>query len=226
MDRSTKTSAGPSPWPEFRDASLQTQALTHRSFGSQHYERLEFLGDSVLNLIVSRMLIERFPGHAEGELSRIRAHLVRQERLVQVASEIGLQPKIRLGEGEIRGAEGPRPSIVADVLEALMGALYLDQGFEACESWVRSLFLPLLNNPDLLRQSKDAKTRLQEWTQARAQALPEYSVVATLGAAHNQTFRVVCRIDKPAMQAEGEGPSRRAAEQAAAEQLCQRLVHP
>lgn len=210
--------------PKFNDGRLLERAITHRSFGSDHYERLEYLGDSVLNLAVSRMLYEAFPGHAEGDLSRVRAHLVRQERLVQVAAKAQIPALIRLGEGELRGADGPKPSIVADVLEAVLGALYLDQGYDIAEAWVRALFAEFLRNPDLLVQSKDAKTRLQEWMQARGHPLPDYTVVATQGAAHCQTFRVQCRTQLPPAQAFGEGSSRRAAEQAAAEQLCAQLL--
>jgi ribonuclease-3 len=201
----------------FGDAGLLTRALTHRSFGADHNERLEFLGDAVLSLVISGLLFERFAGSDEGDLTRVRAHLVREESLHRVAVQMGLPEVLRLGEGEARGGGAQRASILADALEALIGATHLDGGFEAARTVVTGLFGEVINTTDLTSWAKDAKTELQEWLQARRLPVPEYVVTATSGEAHAQLFEVECRIPALALAVAGQGASRRAAEQAAAE---------
>jgi ribonuclease III len=207
----------------FADPRLLARALTHRSFSAEHNERLEFLGDSVLNLAVSRLLYERLHDLPEGDLSRVRASLVRQESLHRIADAIGLSGALRLGEGEARSGGSRRPSILADALEALVGAVYLDAGFEAAEALVRRLFADVEIRPEMSSAAKDAKTELQEWLQGRKMKLPAYRVAATVGAAHRQTFEVVCDITDLGLAERGIGPSRRAAEQAAAAAMLQAL---
>ena len=202
----------------FKDPALLRTALTHRSHGSPHNERLEFLGDSVLNCIVADELYRRFPQLAEGELSRARALLVRQESLFERARALGLGPMLLLGEGELRSGGAERTSILANALEALIGAVYADGGFAAARRAVRSVFGPMLETADPASVlGKDAKTRLQEHLQGRHLPLPRYSIVATEGEAHRQRFTVSCSIPQLDIEARGEGLSRRAAEQAAAE---------
>ncbi|MDM7455786.1 MAG: ribonuclease III [Tepidimonas sp.] len=196
----------------FRQPDLLVRALTHRSHSADHYERLEFLGDAVLGLAVSTLLVERLPQQAEGELSRARASLVRQDALHRIALELGLPALLRLGEGEQRSGGRERASILADAVEALLGALYLDAGFEAAQAVARRWYEGVELRPGL---GKDAKTALQEWLQARRRPLPVYEVVAIHGEAHAQTFEVACRVEGVA-PATGRGGSRRAAEQAAA----------
>ena len=200
----------------FRDPSLLVQALTHRSFSSAHNERLEFLGDSVLNLAVAGLLYERLADQAEGDLSRVRANLVKQETLHQLALGLGLSEVIRLGEGEARSGGSKRPSILADALEAVIGAVYLDEGFAPAQTLVRRLFQEVEITPQMQAAAKDPKTELQEWLQGRRMKLPVYRVAGTLGAAHKQTFEVECEIPDLGQTERGIGASRRAAEQAAA----------
>lgn len=200
----------------FRDPSLLVQALTHRSFSSEHNERLEFLGDSVLNLAVAGLLYERLADQAEGDLSRVRANLVKQETLHQLALGLGLSEVIRLGEGEARSGGSKRPSILADALEAVIGAVYLDEGFAPAQTLVRRLFQEVEITPQMQAAAKDPKTELQEWLQGRRMKLPVYRVAGTLGAAHKQTFEVECEIPDLGQTERGIGASRRAAEQAAA----------
>jgi ribonuclease III len=201
---------------EFADARLLTQALTHRSFSADHNERIEFLGDSVLNLAVAGLLYERLSDLPEGDLSRVRANLVKQETLHQLAVGLGLPDLIRLGEGEAKSGGKKRPSILADALEAVIGAVYLDGGFTAAELLVRRLFQDVAINPQMQAIGKDAKTELQEWLQGRKMGLPIYRVVGTMGAAHKQTFDVECEIAEFGRAERGIGNSRRAGEQAAA----------
>ena len=201
---------------EFSDAALLTQALTHRSFSTDHYERLEFLGDSVLNLAVSDLLYTRLGNLPEGDLSRVRANLVKQETLHQLAVGLGLPDVMRLGEGEVRSGGQKRPSILADTLEAIIGAVYLDGGFTAAQSFVQRLFNDVEINPGMDAIGKDAKTELQEWLQGRKMKLPLYKVVATIGAAHKQSFDVECEIPELHLSERGIGGSRRSGEQAAA----------
>ncbi len=201
---------------EFSNTSLLTQALTHRSFSADHYERLEFLGDSVLNLAVSDLLYARLASLPEGDLSRVRANLVKQETLHQLAVGLGLPDVMRLGEGEVRSGGQKRPSILADTLEALIGAVYLDGGFAVAQALVHRLFEAVEINPTMDAIGKDPKTELQEWLQGRKMKLPLYKVVATIGAAHKQSFDVECEIPELRLTERGIGGSRRSGEQAAA----------
>ena len=178
----------------FRNPALLVQALTHRSFSSDHNERLEFLGDSVLNLGVAHMLYQRLSSLPEGDLSRVRANLVKQDTLHHLAVELGLSGILRLGEGEMRSGGQKRASILADALEAVLGAVYLDAGYDAAHALVQRIFSGVEINPDMQAVGKDPKTELQEWLQARKLKLPIYRVVGTLGAAHRQTFDVECEI--------------------------------
>ena len=201
---------------EFSNPRLLQQALTHRSFSADHNERVEFLGDSVLNLAVAGLLYERLSELPEGDLSRVRANLVKQETLHQLAVLLGLPTLIRLGEGEAKSGGQKRPSILADALEAVIGAVYLDAGFDKAAGLVRRLFQDVEINPHMEAIGKDPKTELQEWLQGRKMNLPIYRVVGTLGAAHKQTFDVECEISEFGRAERGMGGSRRAGEQAAA----------
>ncbi|WHZ12765.1 MAG: Ribonuclease III [Burkholderiaceae bacterium] len=207
----------------FADPQLLARALTHRSFSADHNERLEFLGDAVLGLAVSGLLYERLQGLPEGGLSRIRANLVRQDSLHRIAAGIGLPGLIRVGEGEARSGGKQRPSILADALEALIGAVYLDAGYSTAEALVHRLFESVDINPQMAQVAKDAKTELQEWLQARRMKVPGYRVVATLGAAHQQTFDIECEVAELGLTERGIGASRRAGEQAAASAMLVRL---
>jgi len=208
---------------EFTNASLLTQAVTHRSFSADHNERLEFLGDSVLNLAVSDLLYQRLGELPEGDLSRVRANLVKQDTLHQLSVNLGLPDVMRLGEGEVRSGGQKRPSILADALEAVIGAVYLDAGFAAAQSLVHRLFKAVEINPTMDAIGKDPKTELQEWLQGRKLKLPLYRVVGTLGVAHKQTFDVECEIIEFNVIERGIGGSRRAGEQAAAAAMLQTL---
>ncbi|WP_395060655.1 ribonuclease III [Polaromonas sp.] len=201
---------------EFSNPRLLQQALTHRSFSADHNERVEFLGDSVLNLAVAGLLYERLSELPEGDLSRVRANLVKQDTLHQLAVQLGLPALLRLGEGEAKSGGHKRPSILADALEAVIGAVYLDAGFDKASQLVRSLFSAVEINPHMQAIGKDPKTELQEWLQGRKMNLPIYRVVGTLGAAHKQTFDVECEISEYGRAERGIGGSRRAGEQAAA----------
>jgi len=207
----------------FKQPALLQQAITHRSFSATHYERLEFLGDSVLNLAVSAMLYERLNDLPEGDLSRVRANLVRQDTLAALADCLQLGACLRLGAGEHRSGGRERPSILADAVEAIIGAVYLDGGFEPAQQLVRELYKDTPLGVGKAAMQKDAKTALQEWLQGRKMALPKYSVEKTLGEAHQQTFQVACVVEEMKLQSTGSGASRRAAEQAAAEALLERL---
>ncbi|MGE5650050.1 MAG: ribonuclease III [Bacillota bacterium] len=200
----------------FKDAALLQQALTHRSHSSLHNERLEFLGDSVLNCVVASLLFERYNKIDEGDLSRLRANLVKQQSLYEIAQRLELSQFLRLGEGELKSGGFRRPSILADTLEALFGAIFLDAGFNAARDVIRSLYIPILDTVDPKTLGKDAKTLLQEFLQGKKLALPQYNVVATHGAAHNQEFEIECLVPKLDIQVFGTGGSRRAGEQAAA----------
>ena len=200
----------------FSNPALLTRALTHRSASSDHNERLEFLGDSVLNLAVSSLLYERLANQPEGDLSRVRANMVKQDTLHGLAVELGLPQVLRVGEGEARSGGKTRPSMLADALEAVIGAVYLDAGFQAATELVRRLFEGVEISPQMQAAARDAKTALQEWLQGRRMKLPDYRVVDTTGAAHRQSFEVECSIGELALAARGSGASRRAAEQSAA----------
>ena len=211
----------------FAQPQLLELALTHRSFSSQHNERLEFLGDSVLNLAVSRMLFTALRDQPEGDLSRVRANLVKQDTLHRLAVELGLSGLIRLGEGEMRSGGQKRPSILADALEAIIGAVLMDAGYQAAESLVLRLFEKVAISPTMTAAAKDPKTELQEWLQARRMQLPIYRVAGTTGAAHQQTFDVECEIAELKQAQRGIGNSRRSGEQAAAAAMLQWLQeHP
>jgi ribonuclease-3 len=200
----------------FSDPRLLRQALTHRSYGTPHNERLEFLGDGVLNFVIASLLYERFPSLAEGDLSRLRAHLVNQDTLSQLARALDLGRYLLLGEGELKSGGFRRPSILADAFEAVLGAIYLDGGFEAATGVIRRVHEPLLAELDPKSLDKDPKTLLQEYLQGRRLPLPSYNVVSVKGEAHEQHFQVECVIAELAIRAEGEGTSRRSAEQNAA----------
>ncbi len=208
----------------FAQPELLERALTHRSYSAQHYERLEFLGDSVLSLAISGLLYQRLSRQPEGDLSRIRANLVKQDTLHGLAEQLGLPALLRLGEGEVRSGGRQRPSILADALEAVLGAVYLDAGFDAANAVVQRLFAKVDLRPGQQAQGKDAKTALQEWLQGRKMKLPQYRVASTHGEAHRQTFEVVCEVAETGQQARGTGASRRAAEQAAATEMLQLLT--
>ena len=201
---------------EFKDAALLQQALTHRSHSSLHNERLEFLGDSILNCVVASLLFERYTKIDEGDLSRVRANLVKQQTLYEIAQRLELYQFLRLGEGELKSGGFRRPSILADTLEALFGAIFLDAGFNAARDVIRALYIPILETVDPQTLGKDAKTLLQEFLQGKKIALPQYNVVATHGAAHSQEFEIECLVPKLEIQVFGTGGSRRAGEQAAA----------
>ncbi len=207
----------------FIRSDLLEQALTHRSYSAVNNERLEFLGDSVLNCSVARALYDAFPDLPEGSLSRLRANLVRQETLADIAVILKLGEVLRLGEGELKSGGFRRPSILADALESLFGAIFLDAGFNEAQRVVRGLFDSLVAKIDPTASGKDAKTQLQEILQSRRLPLPEYRLIDTRGEAHDQSFIVECVLTRPSLSTRGEGKSRRAAEQEAARQACGEL---
>jgi ribonuclease-3 len=201
----------------FASPELLRQALTHRSYGAAHNERLEFIGDAVLNCVVALALFERFPNVAEGDLSRARANLVNQDTLARVARRLGLGNAIRLGEGETKSGGADRASILADAMEAVFGAVFVDGGFDAARRTIDAAYSDVLRNADPTVLGKDPKTRLQEWLQARRMSVPGYAIVATTGEAHAQRFAVECRIPELGIVETGFGASRRVAEQDAAQ---------
>ncbi len=207
----------------FADRGLFRTALTHRSFGVPNNERLEFLGDGILDFVIADALYRRFPDLPEGDLSRLRANLVRQDTLHQLALTLSIGDFLRLGEGELKSGGAQRPSILADALEALFGAVYLDAGFLAAQAVIERLYAPLLEGLKPGQFQKDAKTRLQEWLQGRKRALPRYHVIEASGAAHEQRFEVACEIENPSLKTVGHGSSRRIAEQVAAEMALKEL---
>lgn len=207
----------------FSRPELLHRALTHRSYSAAHNERLEFLGDSVLNCAIARHLYEVFPDLPEGDLSRLRSNLVNQQTLATLAQQLELGEHLLLGEGERKSAGHRRPSILADALEALFGAVLLDAGFEAAEKVVLGLYKPFIAAADLQSLGKDAKTLLQEYLQARKLALPQYNVVQIKGEAHAQMFVVSCEIRQLGLNTQGEGASRRIAEQVAAERAYRQI---
>lgn len=200
----------------FHHPELLQQALTHRSQGTDHNERLEFIGDAVLDCVIALALFQRFPDMPEGELSRVRANLVNKDMLHRLAIGLDLGKFVRLGEGEQRSGGATRPSILADALEAIFGAVFVDAGFDAARIAIERVYSEELAKLDPAGLSKDPKTRLQEWLQARRIAVPEYAIVAVNGEAHLQSFDVECRIPALGIVAAGSGASRRVAEQAAA----------
>jgi ribonuclease-3 len=210
----------------FADRSLLTTALTHRSHSSPHNERLEFLGDSILNGVIARQLFDRFPDVAEGDLTRLRANLVRQDSLHQLALSLSLGNALRLGEGELKSGGAQRPSILADALEALFGAVWLDSSYDVASAAIVRLYEQMLGAIVPGQPIKDAKTRLQEYLQGRRLPLPRYSLTATEGEAHAQHFKIACEIDALQLRTEGSGGSRRTAEQMAAQSALERLLKP
>lgn len=202
----------------FTDAALAEQALTHRSFGGLHNERLEFLGDAMVNFIIAEALFRRFPTTREGDLTRMRALLIRGQTLAEIAREFNLGELLRLGSGEMKSGGHRRESILADVLEAIIGAIYLEAGLEVCRERVLDWFGVRLQQVAPGEVNKDPKSRLQEWLQGRGKALPVYQLSATHGEAHNQQFEITCTIPSVAQTFHGEGSSRRIAEQIAAQQ--------
>ena len=208
----------------FRDAALRDQALRHRSAGAPHNERLEFLGDALVNLMVAEALYLRWPQVDEGALTRARAELVRESSLARIGRDLDLGARLTLGPGEMKSGGHRRDSILADAVEALVGAIYLDAGFEACRAAVLPWFeAAMAALPPPNKVGKDAKTRLQEWLQGRQKPLPVYALEAEVGEEHARVFRVSCTLSQPALVTGGEGSSRRAAEQAAAEAALARI---
>jgi len=203
----------------FAQPELLSRAITHRSFGADHNERLEFLGDAVLSLAISGLLYERFGGSDEGDLTRVRAHLVREDSLHRVALVLGLPDVLRLSDGEARGGGAQRPSILADAVEAIIGATFLDGGFDAAHRLVTLMFGEVIATTEIDSWAKDAKTELQEWLQARRLPVPGYRILGTRGQAHAQTFEVECAVPALGLTETGEGRSRRNAEQEAAHRM-------
>ncbi|MFL6616984.1 MAG: ribonuclease III [Povalibacter sp.] len=208
---------------ECRDTVLLESALTHRSAGGAHNERLEFLGDAILNCVVAAMVFREFANANEGDLSRFRASLVSGEALAVIAAEIDLGHQVRLGSGELKSGGFRRKSILADALEALLGAIYLDGGFDAVSGVIERLFIPRLEGLPSAAELKDPKTRLQEAVQAKGLPLPAYVVDSVTGEAHSQMFQVSCSVEALGLKATGAGPSRRRAEQVAAQEILMRL---
>jgi ribonuclease-3 len=207
----------------FRDPGLATLALTHRSAGKPNNERMEFLGDALLGALVAELLFEAHPNASEGELSRLRAQLVNGQALAVIGRELELGDDLKLGPGELKSGGFRRDSILADAFEALVAAVYFDDGYDACRQVVRRLFSPRV--AEIKRSSKDAKTRLQEWLQGRGLPLPNYELTDSYGEDHAKIFDVSCTIDEPEpLRVEGRGGSRRAAEQDAAETVLRRLL--
>ncbi len=208
---------------QFHQPALLQRALTHRSYSSAHNERLEFLGDSVLNCTIAKYLYQTYPDVPEGDLSRLRSNLVNQQTLAVLAQQLNIGELLALGEGELKSAGASRPSILADALEAVFGAVLLDSDFETAEKVVLGLYVPFIAKMDLQSLGKDAKTQLQEYLQGRKFSLPKYSVIEIKGEAHAQTFEVECEIEKLKIKTRGEGHSRRVAEQVAAEAAYKRI---
>lgn len=208
---------------QFSDPQLLTLALSHRSCGSNNNERLEFLGDAVLGMTISSLLFQRFPEAREGDLSRIRSQIVRAESLAEIARALDLGPELLLGPGEMKSGGHRRDSILGDTVEALIGAVYLDQGLDAAEACIHNWFCQPLNSVTLDMPVKDAKTSLQEWLQARGKPLPEYVVVKTQGEDHSRLYTMSCKIAAVDNAAQATASSRRKAEQLVAEKLLQEL---
>jgi ribonuclease-3 len=209
---------------EFKQSQLLQRALTHRSYAPEHNERLEFLGDSILGCVIAKHLYSRYPQLSEGELSRLRSNLVKEETLATLAQQLDLGNYLKLGEGELKSGGFRRPSILADALEALFGAVFLDGGFADAEKVVLNLYVPYLEKVDVRTLGKDAKTLLQEYLQGKRIPLPAYNVVDTQGEAHAQSFQVECVIPSLKISTRGTGTSRRNAEQQAAQAAYQELL--
>lgn len=198
-------------------------ALTHRSANKNHYERMEFLGDAILSFVISGELYNKYPDAAEGELSRLRAHLVKGESLSELALTLNLSDYLRLGSGELKSGGFRRKSILADVVESIIGAIYLDGGIEPARQFILNLYNDKLSRLDIQNNLKDPKTRLQEYMQSKGLPLPDYEIVSTTGKAHNQTFSVSCQVVLMDKTMTATGSSRRKAEQAAANKVLQEL---
>jgi len=209
---------------EFTDPGLLERALTHRSRGNENYERLEFLGDSVLGFVVAEDLYHRFPAIPEGKLSRMRSYVVRKETLAQIARSLELQTHMQLGEGELKSGGFNRDSILSDCLEAIIGAVYLDQGLDAARRFINTRFEEVLGSLTVDTVYKDSKSRLQEHLQQRGEPVPVYDIVAVTGEPHNQTFEVACRVSVSREPYTGTGSSRRSAEQRAAKRALDSLT--
>ncbi|HHJ14966.1 MAG TPA: ribonuclease III [Gammaproteobacteria bacterium] len=209
---------------EFQQPGLLEEALTHRSAGSRNNERLEFLGDAILGAVISHALYQAFPTASEGQLSRLRASLVKRESLAGIARRLELGEYIRLGSGELRSGGFRRDSILADALEAVLGALYLDRGYSICEECILRLFGQRIAELSIDDELKDPKTRLQEYLQARKLGLPVYEVISVSGQAHQRNFVVECRVSDLQRQVRGQGSNRRGAEQAAARNMLEQVV--
>jgi ribonuclease-3 len=207
---------------QFARPELLDEALTHRSRSGSNYERLEFLGDAVLNFVITRRLYDTRPQDNEGALSRLRSRVVRGETLARVARDLKLSDYLRMGEGELRSGGYLRASVLADALEAVLGAVYLDGGLPACEAVIHTLFDPIVHALPDAESLKDPKTRLQEWLQARGRGLPDYQLVAEEGADHAKRFHVCCRLADTGLEHVAIGSSRRKAEQAAAQEVLER----
>jgi len=207
----------------FDDHALLRLALTHRSASNENNERLEFLGDAVLGHIIADYLYREFPDVDEGQLTRTRALLVKKDTLASIARSLNLGEKIILGQGELKSGGWRRDSILANTLEALIGAIYLDGGLDACAQQLSTWFAPSLENIDPALARKDAKTQLQEYLQARGQALPSYQTIDVMGPAHDQCFKIECRVESIAEAATAEGKSRRVGEQRAAALMLDRI---
>jgi len=209
---------------QFKNPALLTQALTHRSFSGNNNERLEFLGDGALNFIIANQLYQRFPKLPEGDLSRLRAALVKESTLSEIAFSLNIGDALKLGEGELKSAGWRRPSILADALEAIIGAVYMDGGFSAVETLVLKFYEEKLADIDPKIIDKDAKSQLQEYLQGKKIDLPDYNVVSIEGEAHAQTFKMECVITKLNIATIGEGSSRRVAEQQAAQYALEKII--
>lgn len=207
----------------FVQPQLLEQALTHRSFGRDNYERLEFLGDAVLNLSISKTLLARYPNAKEGDLSRLRSHLVQERTLADLARRFALGPHLKLGEGELKTGGQDRPSILADTLEALIGAIFVDANFETAHEKITQWFSPLLDTISVQDDKKDAKTQLQEYVQSLKEPLPHYQIASVTGQSHAQVFKVNCTLSARALTTQGQAHSRRAAEKLAAEKMLKLL---
>jgi ribonuclease-3 len=208
---------------QFKDLAYLDCALTHRSANQNHYERMEFLGDAVLNFVISSALYDQYPEATEGELSRLRAYLVKGDSLSELAIDLNLSDYLRLGSGELKSGGFRRKSILADVVESIIGAIFLDGGIVPAREFILRLFKNKLASIDASKNLKDPKTRLQEYMQARGLPLPEYEIITTSGKAHKQTFTVACKVDLLPEPLVAKGSSRRKAEQAAADQALEQL---
>lgn len=209
---------------DFIDEQLLQQALTHRSLGNNNNERLEFLGDAILGFVIAEALFQKFPGANEGDLTRLRAYLVKGERLAEIANQHGLQDKINLGPGELKSGGWRRKSVLANTFEAILGAVFLDSNFVSCQRVILDLYQPYLENIKIDDIQKDAKTRLQEFLQSRQLSTPEYKLISQTGSPHNPHFTVCCVIEHLELEVIAEGNSKRKAEQAAAEKALQQIT--